>query len=105
MIIDKLNLRATGFAINHARARRDAHDHLLVQRATDRAFGHFSDQRGGRAEDAAFGAANILAVDKEAIVAPRQFQQRLVDRAQHRQLAFCAAWRILLPLWHFEHVV
>ena len=43
-------------------------------------MGEPTSERGGRAKDAPFDAADILTIDKEAIVASRQFHQCLVDR-------------------------
>src|SRR5579883_2922828 len=74
VIIDKLDLGAARFAINHTRAGGNAYDDLLVERAADRAVRHFVDQQSGCSEDTAFGAADILAVDKEAIITLREFQ-------------------------------
>src|SRR5258708_2472462 len=105
MIIDKLDLGTAGLVINHTRASRDAHNYLLIKRAADRALRQFVPERGGSAKDAASGAAHVLTIDKEAIITPRHLQQRLIDRAQHRQLAFCPTRRVLLPGRDLDHML
>ncbi len=87
MIIHELNLAATRPASHHGRSRRDAKDHLLVQRAADGGTGEFIHQQLRRAKDAATRAAAILPIDEKSRVAPGDFHQRFVDRLQHADLA------------------
>src|SRR5579875_3278931 len=66
VVVNKLDLSASRLAVSHTRARRDAHDNLLVERATDRAVGQFVDQGSGRAKGSSFGACHVLAIGKKS---------------------------------------
>src|SRR2546427_801361 len=83
VIVDELDLTATGTTIRHRGTRCDAEDELLIERTADGPSRELVDQRLRRAEDAASRAADILSIDEEAWIAPGNLNQGVVDGIEH----------------------
>src|SRR5207248_9039698 len=81
------------------------HNQLLVEWATDCSSGQLRYEHGSGPEDATFGAANVLPIDKETRVALCQFDERLIDGSEHRRLALGPARGVLAPLRNMQNMM
>src|SRR5918912_1530740 len=103
MIVNKLNLCTACLAIAHASTGSNTNNQLLIEGTTDCPSRELRYEQSCGPKDAAFGATDILPVDEETRVTLRQFNERLVDRTQHRCLASGSARSILPPLRKIQH--